>query len=307
MTIPTYDQMLRPILALSATAPTSRRAASEQMPIHFALSEEDANKLLPSGSATYIRNRVGWAMTFLTKAGLIEKVAPRTYSATARGKTFLEQHPEAIRVKDLEAVEGWDEAWGLTKGGARAADAQGETSPEPKTPVEVLDDAIDSINADVRSRVMEAILQQSPIFFEQLVLDVLIAIGYGGSRAEAALRLGKSGDEGIDGRINQDALGLDQILVQAKRNAVDNIIDRKTIQAFIGSLAGQGVTKGVFITTSSFAASAQDFVLRGSNTKVVLIDGEMLLELMLRHHIGVRVERTVEILDLDQNYFEDAE
>jgi restriction system protein len=131
--------------------------------------------------------------------------------------------------------------------------------------------------------------------------------GYGGSRADAAEHVGKSGDEGIDGRINQDPLGLDQILVQAKRYAPDRPIDRQTIQAFIGSMTGQGVTKGVFITTSSFNDNAREFVLRGAQTKVVLIDGDELLNLMLRHHIGVRVERHVELLELDQNYFSEDE
>jgi restriction system protein len=154
---------------------------------------------------------------------------------------------------------------------------------------------------------LDAILKQSPRFFEELVLDVLIAMGYGGSREDAAQHLGKSDDEGIDGRINQDPLGLDQIMVQAKRYAPDRTIDRKTIQAFIGSLAGQGVTKGIFITTSFFAESAKEFVLRGSNTKVVLIDGDLLLDHMMPHHIGVRVARQVELLDLDQNYFEESD
>src|SRR5262245_44927737 len=132
-------------------------------------------------------------------------------------------------------------------------------------------------------------------------------MGYGGAREDAAERLGRSNDEGIDGRINQDALGLDQIMVQAKRYARDRVVDRKTIQAFIGSLAGQGVTKGIFITTSSFAESAREFVQRGSSTKIVLIDGDTLLDLMIRHHIGVRAERTLEVLALDQNYFEEPE
>jgi restriction system protein len=132
-------------------------------------------------------------------------------------------------------------------------------------------------------------------------------VGYGGSRADAAEHLGQSNDEGVDGRINQDPLGLDQVVVQAKRYAVDRSIDRKTIQAFVGSMTGQGVTKGVFITTSSFNDNAKEFVQRGSHTKVVLIDGEQLVNLMLRHHIGVRVERKVEILDVDQNYFTEEE
>lgn len=132
-------------------------------------------------------------------------------------------------------------------------------------------------------------------------------MGYGGSRESASEHLGRSGDEGIDGRINQDVLGLDQILVQAKRYAPDQPIDRKTIQAFIGSLAGQGVSKGVFITTSRFADSAKEFVQRGAQTKIVLIDGAQLLRLMMEHQVGVRVERSIEVLDIDHNYFEAEE
>jgi restriction system protein len=144
----------------------------------------------------------------------------------------------------------------------------------------------------------------TPLFFFHRSRDTS---GYGGSRADAAEHLGKSGDEGVDGRINQDTLGLDQIFVQAKRYAPDRPVDRKTIQAFVGSMTGQGVTKGVFITTSSFNENAREFVLRGANTKIVLIDGERLLSLMLQHHIGVRVERQLEVLELDQNYFTEDE
>jgi restriction system protein len=306
MPIPTYDQMLRPILVLAAAGSITRRSATEAMVSHFRLSEEERARLLPSGAATYAGNRTGWAMTFLTKGRLIQKIAPRTYAATDRGREFLRSHPDAIRLKDLEALEGWFEAWGEKGRRKKAApDSQHLGPTETRTPVEILDDAVSSVHAEMRARLLEAILGQSAEFFERLVLDVLVAMGYGGSRNEAAMHLGKSGDEGIDGRINQDPLGLDQILVQAKRNAPSNLIDRRTIQAFIGSLAGQGVTKGVFITTSSYQPSAREFVQRGSNTKIVLIDGDNLLDLMMRHKIGVRVERAVELLDLDQNYFED--
>ena len=136
-----------------------------------------------------------------------------------------------------------------------------------------------------------------------MVLDVLSKMGYGDLSRDSVTHTGKSGDEGIDGRINQDALGLDQVMVQAKRFSPDQVVPRKDIQAFIGSLAGQGVTKGVFITTSAFAATAKEFVQRGSQTKVVLIDGVTLVDLMMRYKIGVRVERAVEVLDIDQNYF----
>ncbi|MFS8087184.1 MAG: restriction endonuclease [Acidobacteriota bacterium] len=303
MSIPTFDKMLRPILELATKMPVTRRVAWERMAEHFELSDEERAAVTPTGGQTLVANRSGWAMSFLTKGGLIEKVAPRQYKATEAGRSFLLAHPAVITVKDLERIEGWEEAWNTRKKGDGSASVLPDL--QVSTPQDSLDHAIASIHGEVRAGLTEAILKQSPAFFERLVLDVLLAMGYGGSREEAVLHLGKSGDEGIDGRINQDPLGLDQILVQAKRNAPDNVIDRKTIQAFIGSMTGQGVTKGVFITTSSFAASAKEFVQRGSNTKVVLIDGDALLDLMMRHHIGVRVEREIEILDLDQNYFED--
>lgn len=307
--IPTFDQMLRPILALAAQEPLTRRDATQAMSEHFKLSPEVMQVRLPSGTDTKVANRAGWAMTFLSKAGLIVKVAPRTYGATEFGRQFLLEHPATITVQDLRTIDGWEKAWRPTrnrKGAAPDGDAEPQHS-EKETPLEAIDDAVTAIHEDVKDRLLKAILSQSPAFFERLVLDVLIAMGYGGSRATAAEHLGQPNDEGIDGRINQDPLGLDQIMVQAKRYAPENVVDRKTIQAFIGSLAGQGVTKGVFITTSTFAQSASEFVLRGSNTKVVLIDGEALLELMMRHKIGVRVERQVELLDLDQNYFNDAD
>lgn len=307
MPIPTFDQMLRPLLAIAAQEPLTRRTATERMAAHFGLTPDEMQVRLPSGGSTKVSNRAGWAMTFLTKTGLIAKVAPRTYAATDRGRAFLQEHPDSITVPDLRTLEGWATAWHPTRKRKDIGEDDVEGRSERETPFETIDDGVTAIHRDVKQRLLEAVLAQSPAFFERLVLDVLIAMGYGGSKATAAEHLGQPDDEGIDGRINQDPLGLDQIMVQAKRYAPDRPIDRKTIQAFIGSLAGQGVTKGVFITTSSFAQSASEFVLRGSNTKVVLIDGDGLLDLMMRHKIGVRVERQVELLDLDQNYFEDAD
>jgi restriction system protein len=295
---------------MAAEQPITRISATEAMTQQFSLSPEESSVRIPSGASTVIRSRTGWAMTFLTKGGLIEKIAPKTYRATSKGIELRSQRPNGVTLQDLRALKGWEEAWHPTKreGGDATGDAnRPEVGAETTTPAEALDAALKTINADVKSRLLDAILAQSPTFFEQLVLDVLLAMGYGGSRSDAAEHLGKSGDEGVDGRINQDPLGLDQILVQAKRYAADRSIDRKTIQAFVGSMTGQGVTKGVFITTSSFNENAKEFVQRGSHTKVVLIDGSELVDLMLRHHIGVRVERNVEVLDIDQNYFNEYE
>lgn len=308
--IPTFDKMLDPLLVIATKEPLTRQMATEAMSQHFSLTEQERNARIPSGQSTFVRNRVGWAMTFLTKAGLIEKVAAKTYRATPKGIALRAEHPTGVSLQDLRNLEGWKEAWKSPKSRQSEADAEGapsEVGISTATPAESLDNAVKTINTDLKSRLLDAILAQTPEFFERLVLDVLVAMGYGGSRADAAEHLGRSGDEGIDGRVNQDPLGLDQILVQAKQYAVDRPINRQTIQAFIGSMTGQGVTKGVFITTSSFNENAKEFVQRGSQIKVVLIDGDDLLALMLRHHIGVRVERTVEILDLDQNYFSDDE
>lgn len=306
MAIPTYDRMLRPLLVLATEQALTRRLAESAMADHFGLSSADRSLRIPSGSSTFIGNRAGWAMTYLTKAGLISKVAPKTYRATDKGRAFLLTHPTDITKADLEAVEGWAEAWETTSKVA-APEQEDDQLDVAQTPIEAMETAAEEWNDDLRSRLMEQILGQSPEFFERLVLDVLLAMGYGGFRQDAVQHLGRSGDEGIDGRINQDTLGLDQIMVQAKRYALNRPIDRQTIQAFFGSLVGQGVTKGVFITTSSFAESARDFVLRGANTRVVLIDGKELLDIMMRHGVGVRTQRTIELRDIDQNYFEDEE
>ena len=304
MAIPTFEQMLRPILAMASQKTLTRVEATAAMESHFKLTPEERNARIQTG-ATYVRNRAGWAMTFLTKGGLIEKVAPRTYQATEFGKNFLADHPTEITSKDLKQIPGWEQAWQVSK--ASKEDQATPESDDTSTPLEALDQAISTLNLDLKKRLLDAIMEQTPAFFEQLVLDVLVAMGYGGSREDAALHLGKSNDEGIDGAIKQDPLGLDLIVVQAKRYKPENLIDRQTIQAFIGSMAGQGVTKGIFITTSGFNANAKEFVLRGAQAKVVLIDGETLLGLMLRHRIGVRVERKFELFDLDQNYFNEED
>ncbi len=311
MAIPTYDKLLRPILSLGEKEPFTRRTATVAMIQLFSLTQDEAEKRIPTGGSTTIGNRTGWAMTFLTKAKLIEKVARATYRTTQAGIDFLVSHPTEITQADLRKIEGWEEAWN-TGSKNRQTDNTSVSEPtttsnETATPYEIIDREVTALRADLLGRLLQTILDQSPEFFEQLVLDVLIAMGYGGSREDAAHRIGRSGDEGIDGRINQDSLGLDQILVQAKRYHPDNVINRQTIQAFIGSLAGQGVNKGIFITTSSFGESAQEFVLRGAATKIVLVDGSQLIDLMLRHGIGVRVTHNYQIHELDQNYFDESD
>ena len=249
-------------------------------------------------------------MTFLTKAALISKVDKATYAATELGRKYLLTHPTVITHDDLKLIPGWHDAWELGRQKRRerkGVDTKSEDAGvlSTSTPEEAIAEGIQTLKSDLRSRLLEAILAQSPEFFEKLVLQVLKAMGYGSGNDDSLKHVGQSGDEGIDGRIKQDALGLDQICVQAKRYAVDRPIDRVSIQAFIGSLAGQGVTKGIFITTSYFKGTAEEFVTRGSATKVVLVDGEQLIDLLLLHRIGTRVKESYEVFEIDQNYFDE--
>jgi restriction system protein len=304
--IPTFDQFLRPILALAALGQVTRRSIQPLLAEQFKLTEADLLLRVPSGSSTLLANRSGWAMTFLTKAGLILKVSPKTYSATDVGRRMLKSHASGITEADLKELPGWEDAWEAGRQRRRERKKQPEQeSLSNATPEDAIGAGIKSLKDDLRSRLLMAILDQPPDFFERVVLQVLKAMGYGSDDDDALRHVGKSGDEGIDGRINQDPLGLDQICVQAKRYAVDRPVDRVAIQAFIGSLAGHGVTKGIFITTSYFKGTAEEFVTRGSPTKIVLVDGEQLIDLMLRHRIGTRVKETYEVFEIDQNYFDE--
>ena len=304
--IPTFDQFLRPILALAALGQVTRRSIQPLLADQFKLTEVDLLLRVPSGSSTLLANRSGWAMTFLTKAGLILKVSPKTYSATDVGRRMLKSHSSGITEADLKELPGWEDAWEAGRQRRRERKKQPEQeSLSNATPEDAIGAGIKSLKDDLRSRLLMAILDQPPDFFERVVLQVLKAMGYGSDADDALRHVGKSGDEGIDGRINQDPLGLDQICVQAKRYAVDRPVDRVAIQAFIGSLAGHGVTKGIFITTSYFKGTAEEFVTRGSPTKIVLVDGEQLIDLMLRHRIGTRVKETYEVFEIDQNYFDE--
>jgi restriction system protein len=305
MSVPKYDQMLRPILALANEGPITRKEIPKAMTEFFKLTQAEIEETIQSGG-NKLKNRTGWAMTFLTKGGLIEKTALKTYQATYFGKQFLQEHPNNITGKDLAKIPGWIEAWQKNQKDEQESPIITEDN-TGTTPIEAIDQAIELLDNEIKSQLLDNILNQSPTFFEKLVLDVLLAMGYGGNRLDAAEHLGKSNDEGIDGRINQDSLGLDQILVQAKRYSPENIIDRKTIQAFIGSMTGQGVNKGIFITTSGFNKNAKEFILRGISAKVILIDGKKLLDLMLQYNIGTRVEKSIKVKAIDQNYFSDED
>ena len=308
MAVPTWDDMIRPILEVAQDRDITRRDAYSLMCDHFDLSESQRQERLPSGGLR-VANRAGWAITHLSKGGLIAKVKRGTYRITDRGREFLTAHPGPINYQTLkddvpEYQQAWQEAM-EQKAEKRAGDTNepDETEGESTTtPEEAIDRAVNSITVSLRSELMTQLREIDPYRFEQVVLDVLFAMGYGGSRQEAAQVTRKSNDEGIDGVINEDRLGLDVIYVQAKR--WQNTVGRKEIQSFVGALAGKQASKGVFITTSDFNQNAVEYA--GMVTqKVILIDGKRLADLMIEYQIGVSAIRTITLKRLDSDYFDE--
>jgi len=263
---------------------------------------------LPSGGLR-VANRAGWAITHLSKAGLVAKVKRGSYKLTERGRAFLDAHPGQVSHQTLrDDVPEYKQAWreAMEQKAEKRADDNSE-SPETEeesstTPEEAIDRAVNAITASLRSELMTQLREIDPYRFEQVVLDVLSAMGYGGSRQEAAEVTSKSNDEGIDGVINEDRLGLDVIYVQAKR--WQNTVGRKEVQSFVGALAGKQAVKGVFITTSDFNQNAIEYA-RMVTQKVILIDGKRLADLMIEYQIGVSTIRTITLKRLDTDYFED--
>lgn len=307
MPVPTFDQLLRPILELSTQQDVTRGVASQAMVQHFNLTKEDQEEMVPSGTSTKIRNRTGWAFSNLYKGGLITKVAKYTYRATPKGRDYLAKHSGPITVKDLYAIEGWQAAWdeAAKRRALAKADMGSEDVPEEAnvTPDEQLDKTMAVIDESLRRELLEQLAGIDPYRFEHVVIDLLFAMGYGGSKKEAARVTQKSNDEGIDGVINEDRLGLNTVYVQAKR--WKNTVGRQDIQSFVGALAGQQATKGVFITTSTFATTAIEYAQKVSQ-KVILIDGARLADLMIEHNVGVSTVRTFAIKRVDSDYFEEA-
>ncbi len=302
MTIPNYQQLLHPVLLLSSVKPITRRLAEAEMADLFNLTEEERTRLIPSGGCTYIAGRTGWAMTYLTKAKLIRKVEKATYAITPFGQEFLLRHPTEISKSDLEEVDGWEEAWNTKKTEVLHAQIEAENSSmDLQSPSEQIETAMDVLQQALKAELLETLKTVDPYFFEQIVIDVLVAMGYGGSKAEAAQVTQRSNDGGIDGIINEDRLGLDVIYVQAKRYQAN--IGRVEVQSFVGALAGHQANKGIFITTSNFNDNAIAYA-KSVAQKLILINGERLAELMIEFNVGVSVVQTITVKRLDSDYFD---
>jgi restriction system protein len=295
-----------PVLRIAAEGETRVPDAAEKLANALKLPEQEREELLPSGRQRILHNRIHWAKFYMSKAGLIESPTRGKFVASKTGRALLATGPARIDVELLKTYPTFLKFYSDSGSGAGAAEtpAAKAAATSAITPEEQIDAAYSVLHTALKADLLQRILAQTPAFFERVIVELLVSMGYGGSHDRAALQLGKSGDSGVDGVIDEDRLGLDRIYVQAKRYAAHVGIGRPEIQGFVGSLVGMGANKGVFVTTSSFSSPAIEYA-RHLPQRVILIDGERLAELMVEHGVGVRISRTVAVKRLDEDFFID--
>ena len=284
----------------------SLRDAEGSLAEHFSLSDTERAELLPSGQQGVFKNRIGWAKSYLKKAGLIEALKRGVFKITDRGVKTLATNPARVDIRFLQQFPEFVEFRDASKGAGYNPSLSGLTEPVPiaaVTPEEAIESAYQGLRDQLAQELLGVVLSCSPTFFEQLVVDLLVKMGYGGSRRDAGERIGRSGDGGIDGIIKEDRLGLDTLFIQAKR--WQGSVGRPEVQKFVGALQGQRARKGVFITTSTYTADVVDYVAR-IDTKVILIDGKALSNLMVDFDVGVSASATYVVKRIDSDYFEDG-
>lgn len=307
MPIPDYQTAMLPLLRLASDGAEHKfRDAVEELALEFQLTNDERGELLPSGTAFLFDNRVGWARTYLKKAGLLEAPKRGVFRITQAGQQLLASKPQSIDVKLLEQFDAFRAFRSLRRTGMAASDtSDGSTQPlstaSDETPEDQLASAYRRLRQDLELELLEQVKASSPAFFEQLVVDLLVAMGYGGSRQDAGRRIGKSGDGGVDGIIKEDKLGLDVIYLQAKK--WDDTVGRPEIQKFAGALQGHRAHKGVFITTANYSREATEYAAL-INTKIILISGAELAGLMIDHNVGVSTVGMYELKKIDADYFD---
>lgn len=302
MTIPDYQLIMLPLLKFTKDKREhSIREAIDSISTLFKLTEEDKKESLPSGQQYIIDNRVGWAKTHLTKAGLLKSTRRSYFKITGLGINVLKKNPTEINMKFLKQFPSYVEFISIRKEKNEHKE-QGLVTSSTQTPQELLEYGYQKIKKDLSEDLLNLIKQSSSRFFEKLVVELLLSMGYGGSLKDAGQAIGRSGDCGIDGIIKEDKLGLDVIYLQAKR--WENIVGSKEVRNFVGSLVGQKANKGVFITASGFTKDALEYV-KTITHKVILIDGEMLTKLMIENNIGVSKIVSYDIKKIDSDYFEE--
>jgi restriction system protein len=302
MAIPDFQSIFLPLLKQISDGGEHRlRELVEVLADTFRLSPDERKQLLPSGTQRIFANRVGWARTYLKKPGLLESPARGMVRISQRGLEVLKGNPEKLDVRFLRQFPEFMEWHESPK--EKTSTVHEEIS-DTGTPEEILEAAYQELRRTLAQDLLDRVKQATPRFFEKLVVELLVAMGYGGSLKDAGEAVGQSGDGGIDGIIKEDKLGLDAIYIQAKR--WESSVGRPVVQAFAGSLEGQRARKGVLITTSRFSSDATDYVSR-IEKKIVLIDGEQLSQLMIDHGIGVTESVTYKVRKLDLDYFEEGD
>ncbi|MEW5986441.1 MAG: restriction endonuclease [Chloroflexota bacterium] len=302
MSIPDFQTIMLPLLQLAADGKEHTiRDAQAELAVELNLSEEEKAQLIPSGRQPVFYNRVSWAKAYLQQAGLLTSPRKGTFLISQRGREVLASKPDRITIKFLERFPEFVESRSYSRKEKSRPAEQEATNEDHKTPEESLEDAYQKIRGGLAAELLHYVKNGSPQFFERLVVELLVKMGYGGSRKEAGEAIGHSGDEGIDGIINEDRLGLDVIYIQAKKWA--GTVGRPEIQGFVGALHGKRARKGVFITTGVFSKEAIEYVSR-IDPKVVLIDGRQLADLMIDFGLGVAPIASYEIKRVDTDYFE---
>lgn len=305
MTVPDFQSWFLPLLRLLGDGEVHRiRDAYEFLADELELTPEDRAAVLPSGKQQMYINRIGWARTYLKKAGLIDSPGRALVQITDRGKAVLKDPPERLNVKFLQQYSEFREFHEYRAAprdesnvGEAAADAPEET------PEETLERVHRSLRHALAEELLERVKQAPPHFFERLVIELLVRMGYGGSMEDAGRSVGRSGDGGIDGVISEDRLGLDMVCIQAKR--WENSVGRPVVQAFAGSLEGVRARKGVLITTSHFTKEAEEYVQQ-IEKRIVLVDGTRLSTLMIDHGLGVSPVAAYEVKRIDSDYFDEG-
>ncbi|WP_421783772.1 restriction endonuclease [Kiloniella litopenaei] len=305
--IPNYQQIMLPLLKFCLGGEISTKEIVTKLASYFALSDDEVSTLVPSGQMPLFQNRVSWAKTYLKQAGLIAYPSRSQINITDAGLEVLKQKPTEIDkdfLLQFQAFREFQTAKKNSKTDKEERLKEGNTN-EERTPDENLSIAHRAINDALAADLLDRVRKSSPDFFEQLIIDLLLSMGYGGSIEDAGRTLGKSGDDGIDGVIDQDPLGVDQIYVQAKRYKEGNNIGSGAMRDFFGALNLKGAQKGIFFTTSSFSKSAIETAER-LNIRIVLVDGLRLSKLMILHNVGCREEEVLYLKKVDEDFFESS-
>lgn len=300
MAIPDYQTLMKPVLRSSAKGERHVSDVVAELDQEFGLSAEERAELLPSGKQTTFANRVHWAKSYLKQAGLVKATRRGYFEITDMGRAVLSEDPDPLNAAYLKRFESFQEF--QARGAVSQSDATDSAAHDGRTPDETLNAAYEEINAALADDLLARLRESDPAFFEDIIVRLLLKMGYGYD-AGAGRVIGQAGDDGVDGVINLDQLGVDQVYMQAKRYAAQNTIGSGAMRDFYGALGMKDVTKGIFVTTSGFSEGARRTAEK-LGARIVLVDGLQLSKLMIAHEVGCRVKRSYQIAELDESFFE---